>query len=53
MKNATEAMKKSNKIMEQSLKNQEIMVIYIFNALKKEEEEKKKEEEPKKNKIIN
>ena len=52
MKNATEAMAKSTSVMEKStlameksLKNQEIMVKYIYNAIIKQEEEAKKKKE--------
>ena len=49
---AIDAMKKATEAMEKSIKNQEIMVKYIYNAVKKqekEEENRKMEEEQKKN----
>ena len=48
---ANEAIKKATDAMEKSIKNQEIMVQYIYNAVKKqekEEEDRKIEEELKK-----
>ena len=43
-KSAIYAMKQSTAAMEKSLKNQEIMVQYIYNSSKKQEEEAKKQQ---------
>ena len=50
MKKSSEAIEKSTAAMEKSLKNQEILVQYIYNAIKKQEEEAKKHQEEKQKK---